>query len=53
MKKYQSKYFEFENETIETNSSLSEFYGWNGLIVMRLDLQKNSNIKIIQLFKIL
>lgn len=45
MRKYQSKYFEFENETIETNFSLSEFYGWNGLIVMRLDLQKNSNIK--------
>ena len=45
MANHQSKYFEFKNEIIENNFSLSEFYGWNGLIIMRLELQKNSKIK--------
>ena len=38
MANHQSKYFEFKNEIIENNFSLSEFYGWNGLIIMRLEL---------------
>ena len=47
MKKYQSKYFEFENETIETNSSLSEFWlEWFNC--NELDLQKIQTLKIIQ-----
>ena len=45
MANHQSKYFEFKNKIIENNFSLSEFYGWNGLIIMRLELQKNSKIK--------
>ncbi|OUX36072.1 MAG: hypothetical protein CBE33_06735 [Candidatus Pelagibacter sp. TMED273] len=45
MANHQSKYFEFKNEIIENSFSLSEFYGWNGLIIMRLELRKNSKIK--------
>ena len=36
MKNIQSKYFEFENKLIENKFFLSEFKGWNGLIVIRL-----------------
>ena len=44
----QSKYFEFIKEPSDHEFLLSEFKGWNGLIVMELNLPKNLNIKVIQ-----
>ena len=41
----QSKYFEFKSELVNNNFSLSEFKGWNGLIIMKLDCPKDLNIK--------
>ena len=41
----QSKYFEFIKEPSDHEFLLSEFKGWNGLIVMELNLPKNLNIK--------
>ena len=41
----QSKYFEFKDELTKDNYSLSEFEGWNGLIIIRLNLPKNLIIK--------
>ncbi len=40
----QSKYFEFKSELANNNFSLSEFKGWNGLIIMKLDFPKDLTI---------
>ena len=45
MKNIQSKYFEFKNKLIENKFFLSEFKGWNGLIIIRLELPKNITVK--------
>lgn len=45
MSKSQSKYFEFIKEPNDHEFLLSEFKGWNGLIVMELNLPKNLNVK--------
>ena len=45
MKKNKSIFFKFKNEVEDSNFSLSEFKGWNGSIVLKVDLPKNSIIK--------
>ena len=45
MKSYQSKFFEFKSKLLTNGIYLSEFRGWNGLIIIRLDLEKSSNIR--------
>ena len=44
MTSQQSKYFEFKKELVGDSFSLSEFKGWNGLIIMKLDLPENLTI---------
>ena len=41
VKNYQSTFFEFKNENREGNFSISEFKGWNGSLIIRLDIPKN------------
>jgi quercetin dioxygenase-like cupin family protein len=45
MTNLQSEYFEFKNKLIESNFSLSEFNGWNGLIIIKLNLPKNLTVE--------
>ncbi len=39
-----SKFFEFEKKIIQNNFLLSEFKGWNGLLVMKITMSKDSYI---------
>jgi quercetin dioxygenase-like cupin family protein len=45
VKNNQSTFFEFKNESGEGNFSISEFKGWNGSLIIKLDIPKNLTIK--------
>lgn len=45
MKLLKSNYFKFKNDPSINNFWFSEYKGWNGLIIMKLNLQNNSIIE--------
>ena len=42
MDKSTSKFFEFEKEIAQKNILLSEFKGWNGLLVMKISMLREA-----------